>query len=37
VDLYGAFSIADADLAFMLQRLILNDDAVPERIARYGA
>ena len=36
-DLFGAFSIADADLAFMLHRLILNGDAVPERIARYAA
>lgn len=36
-DLFGAFSIADADLAFMLHRLMLNGDAVPERIARYAA
>lgn len=35
-DLFGAFSIADADLAFMLHRLILNGDAVPERIVRYA-
>ena len=35
-DLFGAFTIADADLAFMLHRLILNGDPVPERIARYA-
>jgi glutathione S-transferase len=28
--------VADADLAFMLHRLILNGDAVPERIVRYA-
>jgi glutathione S-transferase len=36
-DLFGALSIADADLAFMLHRLILNGDAVPERVVRYAA
>ena len=36
-DLFGSFSIADADLAFMLHRLILSSDPVPERIARYAA
>jgi glutathione S-transferase len=36
-DLFGAWSIADADLAFMLHRLILNDDEVPERLVRYAA
>ena len=35
--LFGAWSIADADLAFMLQRLIANDDPVPERIRRYAS
>lgn len=29
--------MADADLAFMLHRLILNGDAAPERVARYAA
>ena len=36
-DLFGAWSIADADLAFMLHRLILNDEDVPERVVRYAA
>ena len=31
------FSLADADLAFMLQRLILNGHAVPERVRAYVA
>lgn len=35
--LFGAWSIADADLTFMLHRLILNAHAVPERIADYAA
>ena len=35
-DLFGAWSSADADLAFMLHRLLLNGDPVPERIARYA-
>lgn len=35
--MFGAWSIADADLAFMLHRLILNGDPVPERIGRYAA
>jgi glutathione S-transferase len=34
--LFGDFSIADADLAFMLQRLVANDDPVPERLAAYA-
>jgi glutathione S-transferase len=34
--LFGAWSIADADLAFMLHRLILNDDPVPAHIRRYA-
>jgi glutathione S-transferase len=34
--LFGAWSIADADLTFMLHRLILNDHAVPDRIAAYA-
>jgi glutathione S-transferase len=34
--LAGAFSIADADLALMLQRLVNNGDPVPERLATYA-
>jgi glutathione S-transferase len=34
--LFGAFTMADADLAFMLHRLILNGDAVPDRVLRYA-
>jgi glutathione S-transferase len=34
--LFGAFSIADADLAFLLQRLILNGDPVPERLRAWA-
>lgn len=34
--LFGAWSIADADLAFMLHRLILNDEEVPARIRAYA-
>lgn len=36
-DLFGAWSCADADLAFMLHRLMLNADPVPERVARWAA
>jgi len=36
-DLFGLWSTADADLAFMLHRLILNDDDLPERLVRYAA
>jgi len=32
-----SFSLADADLAFMLHRLILNGDPVPPRVADYAA
>jgi glutathione S-transferase len=32
----GGFSLADADLAFALQRLILNDDEVPTRLRAYA-
>lgn len=35
-DLFGAFSIADADLAFALHRLILNGDPVPERVRAWA-
>jgi glutathione S-transferase len=34
--LFDAFSIADADLAFMLQRLVLNDEAVPPKLVAYA-
>jgi glutathione S-transferase len=34
--LFGAFSIADADLAFMLHRLILNGDPVPSKLVSYA-
>ena len=33
--IFESFSIADADLAFMLSRLHLNGDPLPEAIARY--
>jgi glutathione S-transferase len=32
----GAFTIADADLALMLQRLVANGDPCPPRLARYA-
>lgn len=35
--LFGAWSIADLDLAIMLNRLILNGDAVPQRLQDYAA
>jgi glutathione S-transferase len=35
--LFGDWSSADADLAFMLHRLILNADPVPERVRRYAS
>ena len=35
--LFGGFTIADADLAFMLHRLILNGDPVPDALARYAS
>ncbi len=35
-DLFATFSIADADLAFMLMRLVLNDDDVPAPIRAYA-
>jgi glutathione S-transferase len=34
--LFGTWCIADADLTFMLQRLIANDDPVPERVRAYA-
>lgn len=35
-NLFGEWSIADTDLAIMLSRLVLNGDAVPEKLARYA-
>jgi glutathione S-transferase len=34
--LFGAWTLVDAELAFMLHRLILTGDPVPERIAAYA-
>jgi glutathione S-transferase len=34
--LFGQWSIADTDLALMLNRLVLNGDPVPSRIADYA-
>lgn len=36
-NLFGEWSIADTDLALMLNRLVLNGDAVPERLQEYAA
>jgi glutathione S-transferase len=36
-NLFGAWSIADVDLAMMLQRLIAHGDPVPERLVDYAA
>jgi glutathione S-transferase len=35
--LFGQWSIADTDLALILQRLILNGDPVPQRLKDYAA
>ncbi len=35
-NLFAQWSIADADLAFMLQRLVLNGDSVPGRLKAYA-
>jgi glutathione S-transferase len=35
--LFGQWSIADTDLALMLNRLVLNGDPVPQRLADYAA
>lgn len=35
--LFGTFGIADADLSFMLHRLILSGDPVPEKVRRYAS
>lgn len=34
--LFGSWSIADADLGFMLHRLILNGDHVPDNLTAYA-
>jgi glutathione S-transferase len=34
--LFGAWSLVDSELAFMLHRLLLNDEPVPARIAAYA-
>lgn len=36
-NLFGEWCIADVDLALMLNRLVLNGDAVPGRLADYAA
>lgn len=36
-NIFGEWSIADTDLALMLNRLILNGDDVPERLEEYAA
>ena len=35
-NLFGEWCIADADLALMLNRLVLNGDEVPEALADYA-
>ena len=35
-NLFGSFTIADADLAMMLERLVANGDPVPARIKTYA-
>jgi glutathione S-transferase len=35
-NLFGDWSIADVDLAMMLQRLVAHGDAVPQRLADYA-
>ncbi|MCW3479567.1 glutathione transferase [Neisseriaceae bacterium JH1-16] len=35
-NLFGEWCIADTELALMLNRLLLNGDAVPERLAAYA-
>lgn len=36
VNLFGAWSIADVDLAVMLNRLILGGDRVPDELVAYA-
>eukprot|EP01116_Phalansterium_solitarium_P004897 TRINITY_DN16108_c0_g1_i1.p1 TRINITY_DN16108_c0_g1~~TRINITY_DN16108_c0_g1_i1.p1 ORF type:complete len:219 (-),score=97.45 TRINITY_DN16108_c0_g1_i1:181-837(-) len=35
-NLFGEWTIADADLAFMLNRLALNGDKLPDKVAKYA-
>ena len=35
-NLFGSWCIADVDLALMLNRLVMNGDAVPEHLASYA-
>lgn len=35
-NLFGQWCVADVDLALMLNRLVLNGDPVPERLAAYA-
>jgi glutathione S-transferase len=35
-NLFGEWCIADVDLAVMLNRLVMNGDAIPERLAAYA-
>ncbi len=35
-NLFGAWCIADVDLALMINRLVLNGDAVPDKLAAYA-
>ncbi len=35
-NLFGDWSVADLDLALMLNRLVLNGDAVPAQLAEYA-
>src|SRR5262249_47982546 len=35
--LFGSWCLADSELAFMLHRLILNNEAVPDRVRSYAA
>ena len=35
--LFGTWCLVDSELAFMLHRLILNNEAVPERVRAYAA
>ncbi|MCC8393515.1 glutathione transferase [Paraburkholderia sp. MMS20-SJTR3] len=37
LNLFGAWCIADTDLALMLNRLVLNGDAVPQKLKDYAA
>ena len=34
--MFGEWSIADVDLAMMLQRLVAHGDAVPQRLVDYA-